>query len=152
MRSGLPHAHTYVRGRTDRVPFVLEHRPLYNNYRFATVRTKWKRLAPIHARFYLMRWQDIPQFGYAPGTEWPLRRKVGNVLSPLLIVPYGIAEFVADAWWLRRMRPFRQVLRISAYWGLNSMMVTAYVAKFMYFERSAGRLPEGVTPVHYPVE
>ena len=152
MRSGLPHAHTAVRGHTERVPLVLEHRPARPGYAWRALLRKWRRWAPIHAQVYLMRWQDIPQFGYPPDADWPARRVWGNRLSPLLVLPYGVLEFLTEAWTFRRLRPVRQVFRIAAVGGLYVLVVQAYVAKYRYLDRSAGRAPAGFKPGRFAAE
>ena len=152
MRFGLPHAHTAVRGPTERVALVLEHRPERAAYTRRALLRKWRRWAPIHAQVYLMRWQDIPQFGYPPDADWPARRVWGNRLSPLLVLPYGVLEFLTEAWTFRRMRPVKQVLRTAAVGGLYVLVVQAYVVKYRYFERSAGRAPTGFKPGRFAAE
>jgi glycosyltransferase involved in cell wall biosynthesis len=146
LRLGLPHSHTSVRGRTVRVPLVLEHRPEEGGYRPRTLLKKWRRYAPIHARVYLMRWQDIPQFGYPPDADWPARRVWGNRLSPLLVVPYGVLEFLSEAWALRRMRPLTQAVRVAAAGAVYVMVVQACVVKYRYLDGSSGRVPAGFRP------
>ena len=98
------------------------------------VLTKWRGWARVNARQYLMDWDEIPRFGYPPGGDWPPRRTWGNRLSPLLVVPYGVLEFIVHVHRMRQMRPLRQVVRISAYWGLYAVLVQIYVVKYRYFE------------------
>lgn len=133
MRSGLIGDATHVRGTVAQTDLVLEHRPRYD-FRLRVVLPKWRRWARVHARQYLMEWSEIPQFGYPADTQWPARRVWGNRLSPLLIIPYGVLEFVAHLRKLQEMRPRWQVLRISAMWGVYAMLVQLYVVKYRYLK------------------
>jgi glycosyltransferase involved in cell wall biosynthesis len=135
VRLGLPHAYTHVRGRVERIPLVLEHRPLYDNFALRTVLTKWRSWAQAHAHIYLRDWRDIQKFGYGAGGDWPRRRKLGTVLSPLLVPAYFVAEFATALWTIRRMRPVWQVLKVAFLWAVYVAMVRVYVAKYRYFSR-----------------
>ncbi|MEI8105693.1 MAG: glycosyltransferase [Actinomycetes bacterium] len=148
-RLGLPHSHTEVRGARVQTDLLFEHRPVRDSYSLRILLSKWRRYAPLHARVYLMRFQDIPQFGYAPDADWPARRVWGSRLSPLLFVPYGVLEFLSEAWEFRRMRPRRRVWRTAAIGGLYITVVMLYVARFRYLERSAGEIPSGMKPARY---
>ena len=144
VRAGVPSTHGHVRGRVEQVPLLFEHRPLYDHYRPSVNWGKWKRRARIHAQVYLMDWDDIPKFGYEPGSAWSRRRVWGNRLAPLLIVPYGVMELLAGISDLRRMRPAWRILQVAGVWALYAMLVQVYVVKYRFVERSAGRVPPGI--------
>ena len=133
LRSGLIGEATVVRGPVARTDLLLEHRPDHDGFRLSIVLPKWRRWARIQARQNLGDWNEIPRFGYPPEGDWPARRRWGNRLSPLLIPVYGILEFVAHLRRLRRMRPVWQIVRVSAYWGLYTMIVQTYIARYRYF-------------------
>ena len=40
-------------GNTKNTDYILEHKPLYNNYTFSSIKKKWKRWIKIHANYYI---------------------------------------------------------------------------------------------------
>ena len=67
-----------------------------------------------------------------------------------MIVPYGFAELAAELWTFRRMRPVRMLLRTAIVGALYVAIVQAYVAKYLYLDRSAGQAPRGIGPKRFP--
>jgi glycosyltransferase involved in cell wall biosynthesis len=123
-------------GRVERTSLQLEHRPRYNNYTFKTVMTKWRRWARIQARQFLSDFDQVPKFNYPDMTDWPAYRKVANALSPLLIVPYGLATFALAVRSERNALPLSQNVRIATFMGIYNAMVQFYVARYLYVPRS----------------
>lgn len=121
-------------GRIARTEDVIEHRPLYDNYTWGTVLTKWRRWAKLHAECFLTDWEDLPTYGYAPGESgWPRWRRWTNTLSPLLFVPYGVA-FAALTGVRHREMGLREVSKMALRAGVYASMVQAYVAKLKYLD------------------
>jgi glycosyltransferase involved in cell wall biosynthesis len=121
-------------GRVARSEHRLEHKPLYNNYSWRTVLTKWRRWARLNAECFLTDWDELPTYGY-PASEqgWPRWRRWTNALSPFLFVPYGFA-FGALTFVRHRDVGLGRALRLSVRTAFYAAMVQAYVAKLKYLD------------------
>lgn len=82
---GLPHAVVEIDGRVVRIEKVLEHRPLYDNYRWSKFRSKWLPWARIQAGYYFKDFSEVNKFGFAAGS-WP-RRMQFRIRFPLWFLP-----------------------------------------------------------------
>ncbi len=82
----IPHFISEVQGVTERLPFLLEHQPRYNNYSFKTFRTKWLAMARIVAAVYGYDFNMIPRFNNLE-TQWP-KNILWRRRFPLLIMPF----------------------------------------------------------------
>lgn len=60
---GLPHEAFGTYGRQMKVPLELVHRPNYNNYTWAKLRTKWLAWARLEAEFIWKEPSEIPWYG-----------------------------------------------------------------------------------------
>jgi glycosyltransferase involved in cell wall biosynthesis len=140
---GMIHGVEVVDPPIRRTHLQLEHRPPYNNFALATVRTKWRRWAQINAAEFLMPFAEIPRFNWPESSDWPPRRRVLNRLSPLLFLPYVPVVFLVNLLRERDVYGLRENLRLSLYQGLYAGMVQFYVAKYSYLrgESSAAADP-----------
>jgi glycosyltransferase involved in cell wall biosynthesis len=129
---GMIHGIERVDPPIRRIDLQLEHRPPYNNFALGTVRTKWRRWAQINASEFLMRFADLPKFNWEGSLDWPARRRILNLLSPLLFLPYVPVVFVINLLRERDVYRLRENLRLSLYQGLYAGMVQFYVAKYSY--------------------
>ncbi len=59
---GVPHESVRVQGTVLDTPYVLEHKPTYDNLRWNTFRTKWTAWARIHAAYYLQDSSALQRF------------------------------------------------------------------------------------------
>lgn len=81
----LPHFVMEVTGKICQKNFLLEHRPLYNNFTWSIFNKKWRRRAIIQANLYTSDFSQIPKFNYHKNT-WPLSIRVRRI-CPLLVLP-----------------------------------------------------------------
>jgi glycosyltransferase involved in cell wall biosynthesis len=139
---GLIHRQESVDGPVREVPLRLEHRPLYNNYAWRVIVTKWRRWARIQAAEYLHDLRGVPKFR-CDADDWSWKRKLANRLSPLLVVPYALTTFAVA---LRGDSSLNlgQRVRFSAYQGVYVGLVQAYVVKLLYLDRARRARHSGV--------
>ena len=138
-------AHTHVLGVPETVesvdppirnwPYVLEHRPTYNNFTWEVISTKWRRRAEAHARAFVADFGDIPKFNYDGPPRWSWRRRMVNRLSPLLIVPIAPIRFIYALIRHRAYYSLRENVRFAAYEAIYSSMLQYYLAKLVYLNR-----------------
>ena len=120
-------------------PYVLEHRPLYNNFTREVISTKWRRRAQAHARAFVTDFSEIPKFNYNGPPRWSRRRILVNRLSPLLILPVAVIRFVYALIKHRSYYRLSENIRFAAYEAIYSSMLQYYLAKFVYL--NGGRTP-----------
>jgi len=77
---GFPHEPYHSYGTIEKVPYILEHRPKYNNFTFAKFRTKWVKWAKIQAQESLKPFSEIPRYNY-PEKDWPRKMRLGRDFS-----------------------------------------------------------------------
>ena len=122
-----------IHGRVGMRQETLHHQPLYNNYTFRSVATKWRRWCRIHAWELVHPFADLPKFNYTGPDEWPRSRRIMNVLSPVLAIPNGFAHFVLTM--LRTVRSGGELeVRVAFYQGLYATILQLYVAYYMYVD------------------
>lgn len=129
---GMIHGIEQVDPPVRRLDLQLEHRPLYDNMALSTVLTKWRRWARINAREFLLPHEQIPRFNWDGPDRWPLRRRVVNALSPLLVVPIVPVVFVLNLLRERGVYSWRENARMSLGQGIYAGMVQLYVARYKY--------------------
>jgi glycosyltransferase involved in cell wall biosynthesis len=129
---GIHHSAERVDPPVKRLDLQLEHRPLYNNFAARTVLTKWRRSAKIHAEQLLSDFAELPKFNWDGGPDWPWQRRLLNVLSPLLFLPYVPVVFAVNFVRERDVYSTRENLRLSLYQGLYAGMLQFYIAKYKY--------------------
>jgi glycosyltransferase involved in cell wall biosynthesis len=127
---GMIHGVERVDAPVRRVELQLEHRPRYNNMALSTVLTKWRRWARINAREFLMPYERIPRFNWDGPTQWPRRRRIVNLLAPVLFVPIVPAVFVVNLLRERGVYSLRENVRMSLGQGIYAGMVQFYVARY----------------------
>jgi glycosyltransferase involved in cell wall biosynthesis len=134
---GLIHSPERIDGRVCEVPLLLEHRHPEHPYAMRTIATKWRQQARIQAREYTRDLSDVPRFNYPGELRWSRRRRIANLLSPLLVLPAALHTFVYVLRTERNhLRPLEN-LRAAMISAVYRAMVTAYVARFVYLRRSA---------------
>jgi glycosyltransferase involved in cell wall biosynthesis len=131
---GLIHGMEQVEGRVREVPLRLEHRPAYP-FAVRTMATKWRHYARIQARQYTSDLSDVRCFNCPGELRWTRRRRIANLLSPLLVLPAALHSFAFILRTERRHLGLRENLRYAAISALSRAMVTAYVARFVYLGR-----------------
>jgi hypothetical protein len=132
---GMLSAYEEVDGPTEQSELQLDHRPLYNNFQVRVMAAKWRAWAKIHARALLTPLDEIPKFNYRGPSRWPWWRGVVNRLSPVLILPAGLARMAIALRQHRSDFSLLENLRFAAYQGIYAAMVQAYVAKLLYVDR-----------------
>jgi glycosyltransferase involved in cell wall biosynthesis len=141
---GLIHKYPEIDGAVERLDLRLEHRPLYNNFSLAVMRTKWRRWARLHAGEYLSDLRTFPRFN-EPARQWSRTRRVANRLAPVLWLPYAVATFVVAFRQLAYL-PLGQRLRFAAYQGIYIAMVQLELARAVFVGRRAPRALPITTP------
>jgi glycosyltransferase involved in cell wall biosynthesis len=132
---GLPESWESVDPPIRHWPYLIEHRPIYNNFTPAVIATKWRRRALTHARSLVSDFAEIPKFNYLGPGDWSLRRRVVNRLSPLLVLPAAAARFAIALAQHRSHYTWRENVQFAAYEAIYAAMVQAYVAKLLYLDR-----------------
>lgn len=99
---GLPNFVVSVPGKVVRVPYLVEHRPEYDNYSWTTFKKKWRNWSAIQSELYLRDLSEVPKFNYQAG-EWPPNFKIRR-RWPLLVLPLDAAlvfvkTLVSGAWY-----------------------------------------------------
>lgn len=116
----------------------LHHQPLYNNFTPRSVIRKYRPWCQVHALELVRPFAELPTFNYHGPDRWPRRRRVLNVLSPLLAIPNGLIHF-GLSW---RAGPGERPavrLRLALYQGLYATILQLYVARYMYIDRAPRR-------------
>jgi glycosyltransferase involved in cell wall biosynthesis len=144
---GTVHAVEQVDQPVVRTELQLEHRPLYDNFTFAALFTKWRRWARIQAREYLMDLGDLPRFNWTGTPAWPRRRRILNRLSPLLFPAYAPLAFTSHLLQARSVYSPRVNLKISFFHGLLASMTQLYIAKYFYLGAEDDPASEPPRPV-----
>jgi glycosyltransferase involved in cell wall biosynthesis len=129
---GVHHSPEIVDSPVQRVDLQLDHQPTYNNFALRTVLTKWRRSARIHAQQLLTDFEEIPKFNWTGPAEWSRQRRVLNMLSPLLFLPYVPVVFLINLARERDVYGLRENMRMSLFMGLYAGMLQFYVAKYRY--------------------
>jgi len=122
---GLPNFVVSVPGKVERVPYIIEHRPEYDNYSWTTFKKKWRTWSAIQSELYLRDISEVPKFNYQ-SSDWPrnfnIRRR-----WPLLILPFDAAlvflKTLASGAWYRGYYAWKAALllalsRIIIDWGI----------------------------------
>jgi glycosyltransferase involved in cell wall biosynthesis len=133
---GVPETSETVDPPIKNWPYVLEHRPLYNNFTWDVISTKWRRRAERHARAFVADFSEIPKFNYEGPPRWSRRRIMVNRLSPLLIIPVAPMRFIYALVRHRAYYRLGENIRFAAYEALYSSMLQYYLAKFVYLNHS----------------
>ncbi|MGH2864937.1 MAG: glycosyltransferase [Solirubrobacteraceae bacterium] len=120
------------------VDYHLEHRPEYNNWTLRTNLTKWRAWARVGAREYLTDYSEFPTFNWQGPTAWPPRRHLLNRLSPVLFVLYPSAVLALEVYRHSGDLSTRRNVSMAFNGAIYAMMLQFYVAKFLYWDRSAG--------------
>lgn len=136
---GLPESWESVDPPIRHWPYLIEHRPTYNNFTLTMIGTKWRRRALTHARSLVSDFAELPKFNYRGPADWPLRRRVANRLSPLLILPAAVTRFAIALSQHHSHYTWRENVRFAAYEAIYAAMVQAYVAKLLYFSGARSR-------------
>lgn len=131
------HLYPEVDGVVERSELRLEHRPLYNNFSLAVMRTKWRRWARLQAGEYLSDRRATPRFN-EPVRQWSRARRLANRLAPVLWLPYAVATF-AVAFRQLEYLPLSQRLRFAAYQGIYVGMVQLELARAVFIGLRAPR-------------
>jgi glycosyltransferase involved in cell wall biosynthesis len=131
---GLPESWESVDPPIRSWPYLIEHRPAYNNFTLTMIATKWRRRALTHARSLVSDFAEIPKFNYRGPDHWSLRRRVANRLSPLLMLPAAAARFAIALGQHRSHYTWRENVRFAAYEAIYAAIVQAYVAKLLYLK------------------
>jgi glycosyltransferase involved in cell wall biosynthesis len=137
---GVPEVSETVDPPIKNWPYVLEHRPLYNNFTREVITTKWRRRAQAHARAFVTDFDEIPKFNYRGPPRWSWRRRLINRLSPLLILPVAPIRFTYALIRHRSYYRLRENVRFAAYEAIYSSMLQYYLAKAVYLRRSRTQL------------
>lgn len=83
---GFPHEEVHVTGKTQKVPYVLEHRPKYDNFSFKTFSEKHKAWIKIHADYHL---SDPAKLEYYPVKDPEIVPHYSLITKyPKLIAPF----------------------------------------------------------------
>lgn len=135
---GMIHAAEQVDPPVRQIELQLEHRPRYNNLALSTMLTKWRRWAKINARELLASFEEIPKFNWNGPADWPPRRRLLNLLSPLLFLPYVPVVTAVNLLHARRVYSLRENVRIALGQGFYGGMVQFYVAKYLYLRGGRG--------------
>ncbi len=98
---GIPHQGVEVHGTIETIPFLLEHRRLYNNYSLKVFRSKWLRWAKIHADYLDKPFKEIKKFQNSL-RDWPKsyiwKRKYSLILFPFLGIYYAFKSIISGGW------------------------------------------------------
>ncbi len=129
---GMLQSRERIDGVTERVPARLEHQPLYNNFTFPVMRTKWKRWAIVHAAELTSPFDELPKFNWDGPRRWPWWRAPLNWLAPLLLVPYLVALFVRFVQLSANQLPLRQNLRFAFFNTCYAAFVQLEVIRRLY--------------------
>ncbi|HEX2233432.1 MAG TPA: glycosyltransferase [Thermoleophilaceae bacterium] len=121
-----------VEGRVERVHLDLHHEPRYDSTSLRANWPKWRKRARVQAGQYLSDFSALPKFNYRGPQEWSRKRRVLNALSPLIVIPYGLATFAIALARENDYYSLRQNLRFATYQGLYNAMVMYYVARAKY--------------------
>jgi glycosyltransferase involved in cell wall biosynthesis len=113
-----PHAIILVEGPVKRLPLVVEHRPLYDNYSATAFRTKHKRWIRIHAAYFLKDWNLLPRYpetatdlkpNYAALRQWP------RLVAPFIFC-YHFAGLLCFGGWKAGRVGFRNAYFQATYY------------------------------------
>ncbi len=91
---GAPHEAVRVSGTTENLPFILEHRPNYDNLSLHTFWRKWRKWASIHAGYYLKKPTQIQQYPKS-SKHLALHYHQWMSFSPLSSIPLGVYHTLA---------------------------------------------------------
>lgn len=130
---GLIHVPEEIDGTVRRVALHLEHRPPEGHRRLGAMLRKWHPRARLQALEYLTSLDEVPRFNYPGEVRWTRRRELTNRWSPVLIVPAALHTFrvVLSSLW-RGLGP-REAVRFAAAEAAYRGLVTACVARYLYF-------------------
>lgn len=83
---GFPHEEVRVEGKVKKVPYLLEHRPEYDNFNFRTLFTKHKKWIKIHAQYHLA---DPSKLEYYPVEDIELKPHYSAITRfPRMMAPF----------------------------------------------------------------
>lgn len=112
-----PHAEVRPNGTIKRVPYRLEHRPLYDNYSVASLKAKHKRWRKIQAAYYLTDPSELERYPPTASNLKPHYYAIGRF--PLLVAPIIFCYHLAGLLMLGGLR--------AGWYGIrNSVAQSAY--------------------------
>ena len=126
---GLPDECFQTYGRRKKVPLLLEHRPLYNNYTWHKFRTKWLPNARLRARLIWKDPEEIPCYGIEDRQSL-VKHLSGYRRHPLLRMPLIFLRFLAYHLYKGMWRIGPIGLKISLMSALDNARVSYYVFKY----------------------
>lgn len=127
---GAPHEAVRIRGVVENLPYLLEHRPNYDNLSLQTFWRKWRTWARIHATYYLKTTTAITQFPKSDQQLYPHYYQWMRY-SPWSALPLGVYHTLAcllsggitQGW---------SGVKSCIYMGVYYCLVSLYVARGKY--------------------
>lgn len=114
------------------VPYVMEHKPPYDNLTLATFRRKWVPWARIQAEYYRKDFHSIPKYNY-PRADWEFRTRI-RVRHPLVLGVFGTSLFhlALGVWYFLKSRHVL-FLKSGVLHGLASIVLYGDLWKYQRF-------------------
>ncbi|MCI5208893.1 MAG: glycosyltransferase [Candidatus Electrothrix sp. ATG2] len=94
---GFPHEEVRVNGIIKKVPFVIEHRPAYDNYSAKTFLSKHKKWIKIHARYYFIDQKQLdsyPKYNNEFAPHYSIVKSHPLLIAPVLFMYHLIGLLV----------------------------------------------------------
>jgi glycosyltransferase involved in cell wall biosynthesis len=83
---GFPHEEIRPLGEVVQTSYIIEHRPLYDNYSLKNLRKKHKKWIKVHASFHLKKYDELERFPADALEMKPHYAFIGE--KPLLMAPF----------------------------------------------------------------
>ncbi len=106
---GLPHYVVDVPGKVERLPYVLEHKPEYNNYSWRVFKKKWTGWAHIQARMMLKNFSEIPTYNCLY-SDWRGNLKFRREFPLLALIfdgPFIFIKIIASGGWRQGIAAYK---------------------------------------------
>lgn len=125
---GAPHEGPRVNPPVAYTPFVLEHRPVYDNLAILTFRTKWVKWAKLHAEYYIGR-RKLISFGYKKNESAAMHYQqiMEYPLIALFFLPfYHFAGCIWYGAWKEGYIGFKSSVMMSLYYAIVAYYILIY--------------------------
>lgn len=130
---GVPNFVPKIKGRVKRLPYLLEHKPLVDNFSISTFRDKLIPKSCLQAKLYLKNFCEIKKFN-SNLSEWPLKIRL-RVKFPILLMPLEFLVTVYKNFVSGAYREGFFGVKVAFIYGVYRVSVNYYIFKLKLIKK-----------------
>jgi glycosyltransferase involved in cell wall biosynthesis len=130
---GLPNFVPEIKGEIKRLPYLLEHKPIKDNFSWFVFRKKLIPKAFLQANFYLKDFSEIKKFNCSL-SDWPSKIRL-RVKFPLFLMPLEFLVTLYKNLFSGAYREGRFGFKVAFMYGLYRILVNYYIFKLKLIKK-----------------